>query len=85
MRQKLITIGNSKGVIVPQAFLKQYGFLDELLIEPGPDGIIIKPVKSVRQGWAEQFAKAKSTELSKEDKEWLDIPTDFEKEDWTWK
>jgi antitoxin component of MazEF toxin-antitoxin module len=85
MRQKLITIGNSKGVIVPQAFLKQYGFLDELLIEPGDDGIILKPVKSARQGWAEQFAKAKPLPLTIEDKEWLNTATDFEKEDWTWK
>lgn len=85
MRQKIIKIGNSKGIIVPQAFLKQYGFLDEVLIEPGPDGLILKPIKSTaRQGWEEQFAKAKSIELSKEDKEFLDIENSFDKQGWTW-
>ena len=84
MRQKIIAIGNSRGIILPVTFIKQYGFIDELMLEPGPDGLILKPIKPVRQGWAEQFAKAKSIELSKEGKEWLNIPTDFEKEDWTW-
>jgi len=45
----------------------------------------LRPIKPARQGWAEQFAKAKSTELSKEDKEFLDIENSFDKQDWIWK
>jgi antitoxin component of MazEF toxin-antitoxin module len=83
MRQKIIKIGNTKGEVVPQAFLIQYCLQNEI-IKLCTEGLLLKPIKLTRQGWKEQFEKAKSKVLSKEDKEFLDVENSFDKEEWTW-
>ncbi|MBE7443044.1 MAG: hypothetical protein HS119_11380 [Flavobacteriales bacterium] len=39
-------IGNSKGIIIPQAFLKKYRFFERVNISESSQGIIITPVES---------------------------------------
>lgn len=55
MRMDIIKIGNSKGIRLPQAVLKQCGIESKVELEIQDDYIIIKPVKTPRQGWAEAF------------------------------
>ena len=57
-RIRLKKIGNSKGIILSKKILDAAGISDidaELLIEAGPDGIIIKPSNKVREGWSKAF------------------------------
>jgi len=57
MHAHLVSIGNSKGIRIPSALLRQYNIQDEVEICPGKDEIIIRPVtRSPREGWNSAFA-----------------------------
>ena len=53
MQMDIIKIGNSKGIRLPLAVLKQCGIDSKVELEIKDNCIIIKPVKTPRQGWAE--------------------------------
>ena len=55
MKMDIIQIGNSKGIRLPQAVLKQCGIDSQVELEVKDSFIIIKPVKTPRQGWREAF------------------------------
>jgi len=56
-RTRLVKIGKSKGVRIPQKMLDDAGFETEveLIVEGGR--IVIRAVHRPRQGWAESFRK----------------------------
>ena len=83
MRTKLIQIGNSKGIRLPQTLIKQFELEDEIIIEPTEKGLFITAASGSRQGWEEQFKKAVKEESGK-DNEWIDLPNRFDKEEWKW-
>jgi antitoxin MazE len=55
MQMDIIKIGNSKGIRLPLAVLKQCGIDSKVELEIQDSCIIIKPIKNPRQGWAEAF------------------------------
>jgi antitoxin MazE len=55
MQLDIIKIGNSKGIRLPLAVLKQCGIDSKVELEIKDNCIMIKPVKTPRQGWAEAF------------------------------
>ena len=82
MKSKIISIGNSKGVIIPSSFMKDLGLTDSVEMEVVDNTLVIRPISSARKGWEQQIALiAKSDEGS-------DRLPDFFKdenvEDWTW-
>jgi len=81
----LIRIGNSQGVRIPKAIIKQAQLGDkELEFKVTDDGLLIQPVKKPREGWKEQFDKALSSQkFSRADQEWLEAPL-VDEEDWEW-
>lgn len=81
----LIKIGNSQGIRIPKAIIKQARLEDKQLeFKIIDDGLLIQTVKKNREGWKEQFDKAlKSWESSEVDQEWLDAPL-VDEEDWEW-
>ena len=76
---KVIDIGNSKVIRLPQALIKNYGIADEIKV----DGILLKPIKGARNGWEEQFKKAASP-LSSDEKSWQEPNNKFDEEEWQW-
>ena len=69
----LIKIGNSQGIKIPRAIIKQVNFENKrLLFKVLDEGLLIKPVSKPGQGWKEQFDKAQDIEQI--DQEWLDAP-----------
>lgn len=57
MHAHLVSIGNSKGIRIPAALLRQYNMQDEVEICPGKDEIIIRPIsRTPREGWDSAFA-----------------------------
>jgi antitoxin MazE len=84
MHTTIRNIGNSKGVILPQTFLKQCFIESEINIEVRDNTIVISPtVEDKRKGWAKAFQ-----EMAKNGDDELVIPDMFEDEytaDWTWK
>lgn len=55
MLMDIIKIGNSKGIRLPLAVLKQCGIDSKVELEIKDNYIIIKAVNNPRQGWAEAF------------------------------
>ncbi len=55
MELDIIKIGNSQGIRIPIAILKQCGIDSKVSIEIKNDSIIIKPIEAPRRGWAENF------------------------------
>ncbi|WP_227766333.1 AbrB/MazE/SpoVT family DNA-binding domain-containing protein [Zhaonella formicivorans] len=57
MQIDVIRIGNSKGVRIPAALLKQCGIDKRVEVEVQENCIILKPVKIPREGWAAAFRR----------------------------
>ena len=55
LRSRIIKIGNSQGIRIPKVLLEQARLGDEVELELGANGIIIRPVQSARHGWDEAF------------------------------
>jgi antitoxin MazE len=83
MKSSIRSIGNSRGIIIPQSFLKQCFIDKEVNIEVKDNHIIISPAEDVkRKGWADAFKQ-----MAKNGDDELSIPDVFEDEnltDWEW-
>ena len=83
MRSNIRNIGNSKGIIIPQGFLKECLIEEEVNIEVRDKLIIISPVEDQkRKGWADAFK-----EMAKNGDDQLLLPDVFDDEDttdWKW-
>lgn len=82
MRANIVRIGNSRGLRIPKTVLEACGIQDavELTVEEGR--LVIEPVRSVREGWAEA---ARGMAERRED-HMLDpeLPTAFDENEWEW-
>lgn len=82
VRTHLVKVGNSRGVRLPKALLEQAGLEDEVVLDVGPEGILIRSGARPRAGWGEQFrlmAKLGDNQL-------LDppTPTAWDETEWEW-
>ncbi|MDD2433489.1 MAG: AbrB/MazE/SpoVT family DNA-binding domain-containing protein [Clostridia bacterium] len=80
MEADIIKIGNSQGIRLPVTILKQCGIDSKVELEIKDNCIIIKPLKTTRQGWAEAFKL-----MHKEGDDSLLIPEEIDNEileDW---
>ena len=80
-------IGNSRGVLIPAAFLASCQIEDQVDMQLQEGQIVIKPVKRVlREGW---FTQAKSLKVAHAELEsadaqsWADAPLADDSE-WVW-
>ena len=83
METNIITIGNSKGIIIPSKLLKIAGFKSIVNLEMNEGKLIISPSKKVREGWGEWIR----TEIDKNGQPNLLLPDIFDDEhekDWQW-
>ena len=59
MQARLIRIGDSQGIVLPEKLLQQYHLSGEVELRPTPEGLLIVPaVQPTRQGWAAQMQAA---------------------------
>jgi antitoxin MazE len=83
MKSSIRNIGNSKGIIIPQGFLKECLIEDEVNIEVRDHHIIISPVENKKRiGWADAFK-----EMAENGDDQLLLPDMFDDEDitdWKW-
>ncbi len=83
MKSSIRKIGNSKGVILPQSFLKECFIDNEVSIEVKDNHIIISAPDDIkRKGWEEAFK-----EMAANGDDQLVIPDLFDDEeipDWKW-
>lgn len=57
MQVSVIQVGNSKGIRLNKMLLEKYQITDKVEMVLEDDCIVIKPLRSVRQGWAEAFER----------------------------
>ncbi|MCF8459461.1 MAG: AbrB/MazE/SpoVT family DNA-binding domain-containing protein [Flavobacteriales bacterium] len=62
MKIPIIKIGNSKGLRIPKMLIDRYAFEEEVEVELTDEGLVVHPVKKVRQGWGDAFAKMHKNE-----------------------
>jgi antitoxin MazE len=81
MIAKIIQIGNSRGIRIPNQVLKEMNIEHEieLIISDKKDEIILKPVHKAREGWNESFKEMRN---SSDDK--LIIADSLDLKDWEW-
>jgi len=75
-------IGNSKGILIPAAFLASCQIEDKVDMQLQDGQIVIRPVKSVvREGWFTNAATASPDTVA--DKAWTEAPLADDGE-WVW-
>jgi len=84
MKARIVKIGNSKGVRIPQAFLRQTGLREDIEIEVHDNEIVIRSAERPRQGWAEAFQAM----AARGDDRLLDADSasqsSFDRDEWRW-
>lgn len=82
MVTKIRKVGNSKGLIIPDALLRQCQISENVSLEIKDDSIVIKPIASnPRENWENVFDQL----FSEEDLGQLrNISNKFDEEEWTW-
>ncbi len=64
---KLTRIGNSRGVRLPVALIKRYGFSGPITVEAREDGLLLKPKKQSKLSWEETYKQ-----MAKSQEDWSD-------------
>jgi antitoxin MazE len=53
----LINIGNSKGIRIPQAIIKQYNITESMEMVMMEEGFMLKPIEKEGIDWEKEFQK----------------------------
>jgi len=69
---KIIAIGNSRGIRLPQALLRRYGMADQITLEELPEGLLLRGAASAKASLKQTF-----TEMAREQaagaEDWSDL------------
>lgn len=79
MLAPLRNIGNSKGIIIPAAYLKQLGMHSEVELTLEGNALLLKAVQPLRKGWFEDYNPDDDQDPLAEL-----VELDSEQEDWEW-
>jgi antitoxin MazE len=81
VRSRIVRIGNSKGIRIPKALLEEAQLKDEVDITVENGALVVRPVRRVREGWAEAARQAHEagedvlldeyTPLESDDTDWV--------------
>lgn len=83
MKINLVAVGNSKGIRIPSAILKQCNIENQVELEVEKNRIVLKSIKSrPREGWDRAF---RLMHERKDDTLLFDEKVDIEVKDWEWK
>lgn len=84
MKTRIVKIGNSRGIRIPKPLLDQAGLTEDVIITVKGNRLVISPVQTAREGWADAFRlmsengdDAPIDELSTTTSNWDD-------EEWEW-
>jgi antitoxin MazE len=86
IRQRIVRIGNSRGVRLPSSMLAEAHLAegDEVEVSAEVGQIVLRPIKRPRAGWAERFAEmARQGDDALLDAEYL-TPSEWDQTEWEW-
>ena len=69
---KLINIGNSKGIRLPQALLRRYGLGDRIMLEERPEGLLLRGAVSAKVSLKQTFAEMAQEQAAMAE-DWSDL------------
>ena len=83
MITKIVPIGNSKGIRIPNHIIKLLHIKNkvDLIVDENKEEIILKPIKKIRKGWDDKF---KMMNKNKEDELIINDNIDLDSNDWIW-
>jgi antitoxin MazE len=85
MVAKIVKIGNSRGIRIPKILLEQSGLHDEVELEVRKNQLVIKPRRSIREGWERAFRKmAENRDDLLFDKGSMSTQSNWDEEEWDW-
>ena len=85
MITRIVKIGNSQGIRIPKLLLEQSGLHDEVELEVQNQNLIIRPKRTVREGWDIAFrTMAEKGDDQLLDKDYLTDQSSWDKEEWEW-
>ncbi len=79
MRSKIVRIGNSRGVRLPELLIEQAGLYEEVELRAKAGQIVIAASRKTRAGWAEASQRARA---AGDDALALTGPTCFDQTEW---
>jgi len=85
IKTRIVKIGNSRGIRIPKILLDQAKLGDEIELEVQGDKLIVRSIRSRRQGWDEQFAEMALLGDDKILDPETTIPGSWDKAEWEWK
>ena len=84
IKTTIVRIGNSQGIRIPKALLKQCHLQGELELEPRGDHLIVRAARQPRAGWEEAFQAM----AERRDDQLLDgdvvLEDAWDKDEWEW-
>ena len=84
VKSRIVKIGNSRGIRIPKVLLDQAKLSDEIEVEVQGDKLIVRSVRSSRQGWDEQYVEmARRGDDKLLDSE-VTSPSSWDKDEWEW-
>jgi antitoxin MazE len=82
VRSRIVRIGNSKGIRIPKTLLQEAQLKDAVDITVENGALVVRPVRKVREGWAEA---ARLMHERGEDKPLYGyVPREFDEHEWDW-
>jgi len=83
MQTKVVNIGNSKGIRIPNHILKTLNITDEIdmVVDENKSEIILKPVRKPRENWELYF---KNMNEVGDDKLIINDSIDLKTDQWEW-
>ena len=84
MRTKIVRIGNSRGIRIPKPLLEETGLEGEVEIVAEDRGLVVRPIRSPRDGWARAFIEMAERGEDRLLDEGSMPPTDWEDGEWEW-
>lgn len=82
LRARIVQLGGSRGIRIPDEWLKQWALKAEIEMNIQGDSLTIRRPRGPREGWAEAFqrmAANKRHELLSDP-----LPNKFDAEEWEW-
>ena len=65
---KLIAVGNSKGIRLPQALLQKYGWSDSLVLEERQEGVFLYSKEKNKLSWKDTYRA-----MADDNEDWNDL------------
>lgn len=84
LKTNIVHIGNSQGIRIPKAVLKQCHLQGEVELEPKGNCLIIKSKGKPREGWDQAFKTMARNEDDKMLFEENSLETEGDRNEWEW-